>query len=220
MKEIEDTIRYYSDRADEYDSTAGYHDKKAEKTRRAMKQRYQTILKNKDVLEIACGTGYWTKVIAETATSVLAVDVSQRMISIAKEKHKFLKNVTFQASDAYLLENISGNFSAAFAHWWWSHIPKSRIRDFLHNLHKKLLTGSSVLFIDHLPTYFDNKIKVIKNEDGDRIEQRILSGGKTYLVIKNFLAIEEIHDYLKGLAEKIEFQKYDAYWELCYTVMK
>jgi len=58
MKEMEDLIRYYSAIANEYDSTAGYLDKRAEKMRKAMKQRHQKILMNKDVLEIACGTGY------------------------------------------------------------------------------------------------------------------------------------------------------------------
>lgn len=220
MKEIEDIIRYYSDRTNEYDFTAGYLDKGAEKIRKAMKQRHQAFLKNKDVLEIACGTGYWTNVVAETAESVLATDVSRKMISIAQKKYKSLKNVTFQVSDAYSLKNISGNFNAAYAHWWWSHIPKSRIREFLFNLHKKLQPGSSVLFSDHLPTYFDKKIKVIQNEGGDRVEERTLSGGKKYLVIKNFPTREEMQNYLSGLAETIDFLEYDRYWELHYTLIK
>lgn len=220
MKEIEDLIRYYSAIANEYDSTAGYLDKKAEKMREAMKHRHQASLKNKDVLEIACGTGYWTNVIAKTAKSVLATDASKEMISIAREKYKHLDNVVFQMSDAYSLENVSGNFNAAYAHWWWSHIPKLRIKDFLLNLHKKLQPGSSVLFSDHLSTYLDKKIKVIQNDDGDRIEERTLSGGKKYLVIKNFPTREEIQTHLCEITKKINFEEYDRYWELHCIVMK
>ena len=142
------------------------------------------------------------------------------MISIAQEKYKSFKNVTFQVSDAYLLKNISGKFNAAYAHWWWSHIPKTRIRDFLLNLHKKLQPGSSVLFTDHLPTYLDKKIKVIQNEDGDRVEERILSGVEKYLVIKNFPTKEEMQSYLSGLAENMNFIEYESYWEPYYNALK
>jgi ubiquinone/menaquinone biosynthesis C-methylase UbiE len=219
-KEINDIIRYYIDRADEYDMTAGYLDKEAEEMRTAIKKRHQAFLANKDVLEIACGTGYWTEVIAKTAKSVLAIDISQKMISIAQKKCMSCNNVTFHVSDAYSLKNISGNFNAAYAHWWWSHIPKSRIRNFLINLHKKLQTGSSVLFVDHLPSYLDKKNKVIYSKNTNRIEERSLRSGKKYLVIKNFPSREEIQSYLSGLAVNADFQEYDRYWELYYTTLK
>lgn len=217
MKEINDIIRYYSDRAQDYDRSAGYHDRKAEKLRAPMKRRHQAFAKNRDVLEIACGTGYWTQVIAKTARSVLAIDASQKMISMAQENCKHLFNVTFQVCDAYSLNKISGKFSAAYAHWWWSHMPRSRIRDFLLGLHTRLEPGSSVLFSDHLPEYLDKGIDCTVNDDGDRIEIRTLDSGKTYLVIKNFPTNKEIQNYLQGLAENITYQEYDKYWELQYT---
>jgi SAM-dependent methyltransferase len=218
MKEIDDTLRYYSDRARDYDRTAGYLDKEAEKIRAAMKQRHQAFVKNKNVLEIACGTGYWTNVIAETAGFVLASDASKKMISIAQEKYKTLANVTFKVCDAYSLANVSAMFNAAYAHWWWSHMPRSKIRDFLRVLHSKLLTGSQVLFSDHLSVYLDGDIDVTVNDDGDRIERRTLKNGKTYRVIKNFPTQQDIHNHLHGMAENIEFIEYDKYWELHYTV--
>lgn len=219
MKEINDIIRYYSDRTHDYDLTAGYLDKEAEKMRAVMKQRHQAFTKNKDVLEIACGTGYWTHVIAETAKSVLATDVSRTMIALAQEKYKHLSNVTFRVSDAYSLENVHGTFNAAYAHWWWSHMPKSKIRDFLLVLHNKLLPGSQVLFSDHLPEYRDQDIDYTVNDDADRIEKRTLDNGKTYLVIKNFPTLEEIQAYSDGLAENINYKEYDGYWELQYTTI-
>lgn len=77
MKEIDDLKRYYSDRAKEYNKTAGYEDRRAEKIRKRIKLRHQDYFKGHDVLEIACGTGYWTEVIAGTANSVLAIDISE-----------------------------------------------------------------------------------------------------------------------------------------------
>jgi SAM-dependent methyltransferase len=181
VKEIEDLKRYYSDKMEEYDETAGYEDPLSEKIRKSIKIRHQKYFKRQDVLEIACGTGYWTKVIAETANSILAIDISEKMISIAQKRLSKYKNVNFSIADAYSLDNIKGNFSAAYAHWWWSHIPKSKIRIFLFNLHEKLISGASVLFADHLPDYLDKEIKVIYNKDGERLEERILENKKNIL---------------------------------------
>lgn len=220
MKEIEDLKRYYSNRAKEYDETAGYEDPVAEKIRKEIKLRHQKYFKEHDILEIACGTGFWTEVIAETANSVLAIDISKKMISIAKKRLTKYKDVGFKIVDAYLLDDIKGNFSAAYAHWWWSHIPKSKIRNFLLNLHKKLISRAFVLFADHLPHYLEKEIRVIYNRDGDRLEERILKNRKKYLVIKNFPTKKEIYSYLSGLAKNINFQEYEGYWELYYDVMK
>jgi SAM-dependent methyltransferase len=219
MKEINDIIRYYSDRAYDYDRTAGYFDREAEKIRALMKQRHQTFAQNKNILEIACGTGYWTRVIADTARSVLATDASRTMIAIAQENCKHLSNVTFQVCDAYSMNTLSAKFSAAYAHWWWSHMPKAKIRNFLFGLHSNLEPGSRVLFSDHLPEYLDQDIDYTVNNDGDRIEKRTLDNGKTYLVIKNFPTEEELHTYLEGLAESINYEEYDGFWELQYTTI-
>ena len=220
MKEIEDLKRYYSDRAKEYNKTAGYKDPAAEKIRKRIKLRHQKYFKGHDVLEIACGTGYWTEVIAETANSVLAIDTSEEMISIAKTRLSKKQNVNFKITDVYVLHDIHDSFTAAYAHWWWSHIPKSKIRNFLLNLHKQLISGAFVLFADHLPDYLEKEIKVNYNEDGDRLEERILKNGKKYLVVKNFPSKEEIYSSLSGLAKNINFQEYEGYWELCYNVIK
>jgi SAM-dependent methyltransferase len=220
MKEIEDIKKYYSDIAVNYDNLAGYEDPNTEKIRKEMKSRHQKYLKGHDILEIACGTGYWTEVIAKTAHSILSVDIDKKMISRAKKRVAKFKNVTFKIADAYSLDSIKGTFSAAYAHWWWSHIPKSRIRSFLSNLHKKLISNAFVLFSNHLPNYRDHKLKISHNKFGDRLEERILSNGKKYFVVKNFLAKREAFDYVSGLAKNIHFFRYKGFWELRYNVLK
>ncbi len=57
-----------------------------------------TDLHNKNVLEIGCGTGKNTEFLVENAKSVVAVDFSEKMLKIAKEKIN-AENVTFQNLD-------------------------------------------------------------------------------------------------------------------------
>lgn len=48
-------------------------------------------------LEIGCGTGLFTRLFAETGAQILAVDISQDLIDLAKQHEFPLRNVTFRA---------------------------------------------------------------------------------------------------------------------------
>jgi SAM-dependent methyltransferase len=221
MKEIDAIIRYYADIVPQYERLAGYQDPEAEKLREEMKTRWQASLQGKRVLEIACGTGYWTETIAEVAEELVATDINENMLVVARERLKKHANITFVKADAYTLENVEGMYSGAFAHWWWSHIPKKKVRPFLETLRTKLEDGSPVLFSDHLPDYCDVNFRISYNDDGDRIEERIMkkSGHKHY-VIKNFLTEEEALEYLSGIATDMQYTAYKNHWELFYRVKR
>jgi SAM-dependent methyltransferase len=219
MSLSDDVAEYYSAMAGEYDVTAGYTDPAAEERRLPIKRRFQKALSGKDVLEIACGTGYWTEVISVTARSVLAVDVNQRMISIARKRFSSAANVRCQVADVYTLNGISGHFTGAFAHWWWSHIPRPRIRTFLTTLHGKLASGAFVLFADQLPYDWKNRRS---DEDGNLLEERILANGLKFEIVKNFPSEQEIVRSLSGIAEGVTYREYPEgrYWTVCYNVRK
>jgi SAM-dependent methyltransferase len=220
MKEIDAIKKYYAEMVPDYEHLAGYRDPEAEKIREDMKQRWQELLKDRNVLEIACGTGYWTETIAQAAKTLTATDINQNMLIVAKERLKVFKNITFVQTDAYSLDGIEGLYTAAFAHWWWSHIPKKKIRLFLETLHSKLENNAVVLFSDHLPDYCDVGFKISYNDDGDRIEERVMKDGTKHNVIKNFLTEGNARNYLSGIADDIDYTAYKHHWELSYCVRR
>jgi len=218
MSLIDDVTRYYAARSEEYDRSAGYTDHEAENLREPIKARYRELFRGHEVIEIACGTGYWTAVLAETAQSVLALDVNESVIEAAKERCKERSNVRFQVADAYTLEGIPGGFTAAFAVWWWSHIPNQRIRSFLSTLHTKLKPGALVLFVDRLP-YEAQERRI--DSHGNSLETRTLSDGRTFEIVKNFPTEKEIRSVLAEFAGEIGYTQRpeEKSWSLRYRTI-
>ena len=208
---------YYDARAPVYDETAGYLDPLAERLRATIKPKLRKILEGRRVLEIACGTGYWTQVISGSAESILATDINHSMIEMARRRLRGNHNVDFLVTDAFTLGGVRGSFDAAFAYWWWSHMPMARARGFLERLHSMLEPGATVLFVDQLPNADPGAIRRLSTE-GDTLEWRVLPDGREFWVVKNFPDEEDIRRLLDGLAERIVYVRSarEMSWNLIY----
>ena len=216
MTSLRDCVaRYYAARAPEYDVSAGYTDSVAEALRAPIKGRYREALAGLEVLEVACGTGYWTEVIAATARRVVATDVDPGMISLARERLSSWRNVRCEVADAYSLEGISGRFTGAFSHWWWSHVPRPQLGLFLDSLHEKLEPAALVLLADQLPYHHEHWRH---DANGNRMEQRTLRTGQKFEVVKNFPTEEEVRNALRGRAQQLIYEQYpdQGLWEVRY----
>ena len=51
-------------------------------------------------LDVGCGTGAFSRLLAERSDQVIALDLSPRMIEIARARAEHLPNITFQVADA------------------------------------------------------------------------------------------------------------------------
>lgn len=206
---------YYAERAREYERI--YHRPERQDDLRRLREFVESTFSGADVFEVACGTGYWTEVLARSAKSVFATDINEEVLSIARSKVVGKQSVIFRKEDAYMLPILSQKFTGGFSCFWWSHIPKARIRTFLNNFHRLLSPKGTVVFIDNIYVEGNSTPISRKDEHGDTFQIRRLDNGNTHEVLKNFPSKSELISAVDGLASdvKIEFLRY--YWILSYT---
>jgi len=219
QENIESVAAYYAERAPEYDEGSGIGTESFESRFAGLRAKYERMFAGHTVLEIACGTGYWTEVLARAAHSVVATDVNPGLIERSRNKLQHCFNVRFQVADAYSLEGISGKYSAAFAHFWLSHVPKKRLKPFLASLHSRLEPGALVLMGDSL-VYHDDWAKRRVDEHGDTFEERILLDGRRFETIKNFPSKAEIAELLTDMADDVAYAEHqpEHVWTVSYRV--
>lgn len=63
------------------------------------------------LIEFGCGTGYFTKTLADKSESIISTDISEEMLEIAKEK---FKEIEFQVMDFQDCKFDDGTFDTVF----------------------------------------------------------------------------------------------------------
>jgi demethylmenaquinone methyltransferase/2-methoxy-6-polyprenyl-1,4-benzoquinol methylase len=206
--------RYYAQRAAEYEKIYAKPERQADLAR--MRSDIPALFEGARVLELACGTGYWTPLIAARAESVVALDYNEETLAIARTKPYPKANVRFMQGDAYALADWRENFSAAYAGFWWSHVPLSRLRAFLRGLHGKLEPGAVVAFMDN--RYVEGSSTPLSRRDGEgnTYQTRRLADGSTHEVLKNFPTPQELREHL---GTQTQVTEYEYYWVASYRIM-
>src|SRR5262245_51295140 len=75
---------YYAQRALEYERI--YHKPERQADLQELHNLVERTFAGAAVLEVACGTGYWTEVLARSAASVTAVDINEEVLAVARSK--------------------------------------------------------------------------------------------------------------------------------------
>ena len=129
------------------------------------------------LLEIACGTGYWTQHLARKATGIVALDASSETLELAAAKELPPQRVAFHVADAYDLPDELGSFDGAFAGFWWSHVPVRSQSRFLTALDRRLLPGARVVLLDNLYVAGNSTPISHRDDDGNAYQRRRLADG-------------------------------------------
>ncbi len=132
-------IGYYAERAGEYERIYQKPERQADLQK--LRGFVESTFAGSDVFEVACGTGYWTEVLARSAASVVATDINEEVLAIARSKGLGQK-VALSRGDAYALPLWPQRFTAGLSAFWWSHVPQSKLPDFLRGFHRVLAPGA------------------------------------------------------------------------------
>ena len=206
--ESAELIDYYRRRAGEYEAIYTKPERQADLA--ALRQTVAALVRGRRMLEIACGTGYWTEVMAGSAASVVATDAADEPLALARAKALPMDKVRFGLADAYGLDASMGRFDGAFAGFWWSHVPRGRLREFLASLHARLEPAAAVILLDN--RYVEGSSTPIMDLDaeGNSYQLRRLGDGSQVRVLKNFPSEELLRADLAPA--RVCFQALDYYW--------
>lgn len=210
----EPMLMYYCARAREYEKI--YAKPERQTDLRAIEAWVRPRFAGKWVLEIACGTGYWTRVLGPVAAYVAAFDAVPETLALARGSNA-AANVGFVACNAYSPACSVGSFNAAFAGFWLSHVPAARRREFLRDIGALLEPGSTVVFLDNRYVPGSSTPICDRDTEGNTYQERQLDDGSRHRILKNFPEEAELLDAVAGLCRSARYHAWDHYWALEYV---
>jgi len=208
-----DIVSYYQDRATEYEKI--YLKAERQDDLRKATTIVQELFTHKNVLEIACGTGYWTERIAKTAISVYAIDINKSVLDIARQKGISAVKVTFRKADIYSFTH-KGKFESLFGGFIWSHVLLQDLDKFLKKVNNFVAPNGTIVFIDNNYVEGSNHNITKIDKHGNTFQKRKLENGTSHLVLKNFPTEKFIFQTLSGKATEINIINLTYYWILSY----
>lgn len=166
------------------------------------------------VLELGCGTGNWTKRLAESAEWLVAVDAAAEMIDCARAKVE-ADHVEFVVADLFAWSPPQ-RFDVVFFAFVLSHVPPSRFDAFWELVDHALAPHGRVVFIDNGPTAAVGE-EPVSHPDVPLVRRRLRSG-EQYRVVKVFHQPEELRDLLhqRGWQATVRPTGEQFYWALAH----
>ena len=126
----------------------------------------------------------------KNANLVTALDSSQEMIERNKSRLKGNMKVKYVLADVYDW-NADTVYDAVTFSFWISHVPNSRLDEFVSKASRCLRPSGRVFFVDQQDTA--KKYETLAGPGGE-VAARTLNDGKTFKVIKHFYSADEIRE--------------------------
>ena len=201
---LREQIQYYRLRAAEYDDwyqRRGRYDRGEE--HRATWCAELTLLEDTllslapfgSALELACGTGHWTALLAPRATQMTAVDAAPEALAIARELIP-TDLVNFVLADVFAWQP-ERRYDFIFFGFWLSHVPDELFDRFWQLVGAALAPNGRVCFADSLYTADSSAVGHRPNRSG-AVERR-LNDGREFRVVKVFHDPAELELRLSAL---------------------
>lgn len=212
-----DLVDYYSRRAPEYDAIYRRRDPARQAEQRRLAAAMRAALGGRRVLEVACGTGYWTAKVARAALAITAVDASAAMLARARRRRLPPGRVEFAVGDAFALAAVPGRFDGGLAAFWVSHVPRAALGGFLDRFHARLEPGAAVVLADNvLVPGVGGELVAGPAGGGDTYKLRQLADGSHHRVLKNYFTEADLTALLASRAEELALHFGGSFWWASY----
>ena len=207
-------IDYYRARAAEYEQI--YYRDMPERRREIDDQaeNLRELVRGKDILDLACGTGYWTQRMAQTARFIAAADISAEMLREAHKK-EYDAPTAFVMADLYSLPFRAAAFDMITLGFWFSHQPKQEYDLFFRQLAQPVKDGGLLWMIDNNPPAEGSWMESVRTDVyGNNYKRRHLQSGEEYVILKNYFSEDQLREIFAPYfnIRRLVFRTY--YWSI------
>ena len=213
---------YYRARADEYDEWWERRGRYAQDTEAnnqwkqeisELRELFDSLSLDGDVVELAPGTGYWTELLAQRARSVTAIEGAPEMIVLNRARLGPMADaVTFIQRDIFDWVP-QRRFDAMVFCFWISHVPRRRLPRFLATCRAALNTGAPLFFVDNLREQAGFSVDEVRSDSGSELTQRHLNDGREFTIIKNFYDPKVLSDAASAAGIQLEVGNTSTYFQ-------
>jgi demethylmenaquinone methyltransferase/2-methoxy-6-polyprenyl-1,4-benzoquinol methylase len=219
---LRDQIDYYRARAGEYDEwwfRSGRYDRGAEFNARwhaetaAVEVALNAWLDARrphNLLELACGTGLFTRHLAPRARRVVAVDASREVLAINRGRVS-AQNVEYVEADLFAWQSQE-RFDAIFFSFWLSHVPEDRFAAFWATVEAALEPGGAAFLIDSAFDRTSTASNHTLRSAEDTVVARKLNDGREFRIVKIFYEPELLAARLGSLGWKATLARTESYF--------
>jgi demethylmenaquinone methyltransferase/2-methoxy-6-polyprenyl-1,4-benzoquinol methylase len=204
---LAEQLEYYRARAHEYDKwwlREGRFDRGPEANARwfaeatDLERALARFDPRGEVLELACGTGLWTRRLVDYATHVTAVDAAPEVLAINRGR-VVDRPVTFVEADLFEWTPPAAAYDVCVFTFWLSHVPEDRFASFWERVAGALRPGGRVFFIDSArtesSTAADHRLPV----DDEATMTRRIDDGREFQIVKRFYEPAQLSADLQAL---------------------
>ncbi|HEY5059321.1 MAG TPA: class I SAM-dependent methyltransferase [Gaiellaceae bacterium] len=136
------------------------------------------------VVELAAGTGLWTRRLAVTASRLVAVDASGETLAVNRAR---LGDVPVEYVVADLFDwDPADTFDLCFFGFWISHVPEERFDAFWSFVRRLVVPGGRIFFLDGArdPAQLER--------EASPLERRQLADGREFRIVKRYWDPDEL----------------------------
>ena len=190
---ILDQIAYYRARAREYDEwfyRQGRYDRGTEENAAWFAEAAEVMRALRtsgsfgNVLELACGTGIWTRELLHIAETVTALDAAPEMLALHAQN---IPDRRVRRAQVDLFRwDPAVKYDLVFFSFWLSHVPPERVRDFLNHAAQAVRPGGQIFLVDSLPDVSSGAADHTEPNPAGTLHERKLNDGRAFTIVKVF----------------------------------